>query len=77
MAWLCLYSFGAFFLVVALRLRDPFAMSLELGERPGFVGSHEAAITDNVGSDDGSQPALHTFFAHGMPLSWNAAEVAV
>ncbi len=44
-------------------------MGLELGEGPGFVGSHEAAITDNVGSEDGGQPALYAFFAHGKPLA--------
>ncbi len=31
MAWLCLYTVGAFFLVVALRLRDPFAMVIDGG----------------------------------------------
>ncbi len=43
-------------------------------ERPGFVGSHEAAITDNVGNEDGGQPAVYAFFAHGKPL---AGEIAV
>ncbi len=30
-----------------------------------------------VGGKDGRQPALHTFFAHAVPLSWNAEEVAI
>ena len=58
-------------------LASSLAMGLELGDRPGFVGSHEAAIADNVSREDGSQPALHTLFAHGTPLRWNAEEVVV
>ncbi len=33
--------------------------------------------TDPVGGKYGGQLALHTLFAHGTPLSWNAKEVAV
>jgi hypothetical protein len=47
---------------------------LERRERPGLVGSHEAAVTDNIGSEDGGQPALYALFAHGKPL---AGEIAV
>ncbi len=53
------------------------AKCLERRERASLVGSHEAAIADNVGSEDGGQLAFHALFTHGMPLSWNAEEVAV
>jgi hypothetical protein len=43
------------------------ANCLERRERPSLVGSHEAAVTDNVGSEDRGQPALYAFFAHGKP----------
>ena len=49
------------------RLEKLFAMGVELRERSGFVGSHGAAITDNVGCQDGGQPALYTLFTHGTP----------
>jgi hypothetical protein len=52
-----------------LGLDQFLAMSLELYERPGFIGGHEAAITDNVGSEDGGQPALYALFAHGKLLA--------
>jgi hypothetical protein len=57
-----------------LWLDKVFAMGLKPGQRPGFIGSHEAAITDNVGSEDGGQPALYALFAHGKLL---AGEMAV
>jgi hypothetical protein len=49
------------------------AMGFERRERPSFVGSHEAAVTDNIGSEDGGQPALYALFAHGKPLAGEAA----
>jgi len=53
------------------------AKCLERRERPSFAGSHEAAITNNVGSEDSGQPALYALFAHGKPIGRNAKEVAV
>jgi hypothetical protein len=50
------------------------AKCFERRERSCLVGSHEAAVTDNVGSEDGGQPALYACFAHGKPL---AGEIAV
>jgi hypothetical protein len=52
-------------------------MALERRQCSGFVRTHEAAVTDYVGGKYGGQLALHTFFAHGIPLSWNAEEVVV
>ena len=53
------------------------AVGLEHGQGTHLVRLHEAAVADYIGGKDGGQPALHTFFSHGVPLSWNAAEVAV
>ncbi len=50
---------------------------LERRERPSRVGSHEVAITDNVGSEDGGQPALHPVFGHGTPSDGNLQGSAV
>ena len=50
---------------------------LERRERPSLVGSHEAAVADNVSSEDGGQPTFYALFTHGLPLNWNAEEVAV
>jgi hypothetical protein len=49
-------------------------MGLEFGERPGFVGGHEPAVSNDISREDGSQPALYALFAHGKPL---AGEIAV
>jgi hypothetical protein len=38
---------------------------LERRESPSLIGSHEAAITDHVGSKNGRKPPFHTLFAHG------------
>ncbi len=53
--------------IVALGLNHFLALGLELSERTSLVSSHEAAVTDNVGSEDGGQPALYALFAHGKP----------
>ncbi len=42
-----------------------------------LVLARQAGIADHVGGEDGGQPALHTLFAHGASLNWNAEEVAV
>jgi hypothetical protein len=42
---------------------------LERRECPSLVGSHESAITDNVGSEDGGQPTFYALFTHGTPLA--------
>ncbi len=47
---------------------------LERRECPSLVGSHQAAVADDIGSEDRGQPALYAFFAHGKPL---AGEIAV
>ena len=59
------------------RLHQLFTEGLQAIERSCLVLAHQAAITDHVGCKYGGQLALHTFFAHGAPLSWNAEEVAV
>ncbi len=57
---------------------DQFSANcLERRERPNLVGSHQAAVTDNVGSEDGGQPALYALFAHGKSLGRIAEEIAV
>ena len=50
-----------------LRLDELAMMTLQLGERARFVGSHEAAEADNVSRQDGSQAALDAGFAHNSP----------
>jgi hypothetical protein len=40
------------------------AMGPERHYRPGLVGSHQSAAAENIGSEDGGQPALLTRFAH-------------
>ncbi len=50
---------------------------LERRQRSCLVGSHEAAITDNVGSEDGGQPAFHPVFGHERPPNGNLQGSAV
>ena len=40
------------------------AMGPERHARPGLVGRHQSAAAENIGSEDGGQPALFTRFAH-------------
>ncbi len=44
-------------------------MGLEHRKRSRLVGSHEAAVADNVGGKYGGQLALHALFTHGTPLA--------
>ena len=53
------------------------AVAHEFDRSSVVFGSHEAAITNNVGSEDSGQPALYALFAHGKPIGRNAKEVAV
>ncbi len=48
-----------------LRVDDFFAVSLELSERPCLVGTHEAAVTDDVGGEDGGELPGDVFGFHG------------
>ena len=64
---------------VAHQLDDPAAMAgndrldhllaqrLEAGQRTGLVLLDQARIADNVGCDDGGEPALHAGSGHAMP----------
>ena len=61
----------------SLRLDKLSAERLEGGERARLVGGHEAAVSDNVSSQDRSQPALGPVFGHGMPPHWDLQGSAV
>ena len=39
-------------------------MGIEPRQRAFFVGSHQAAVTGNIPSEDGSQPPFDTCFGH-------------
>jgi hypothetical protein len=54
-----------------LGLDQFLAMSLELYERPGFIGGHEAAIADNIGSQNRGESPFRPVFGHGMPPDGN------
>ncbi len=60
-----------------LGLHQVFAQGFLTRERSCLVLAHQAAITAHVDGKYGSESAFHTFFAHGVPLNWNAEEVAV
>jgi hypothetical protein len=39
-------------------------MGLERGERAFLVGTHQAAVARNIGSEDGSQPSFDVRLGH-------------
>ncbi len=46
----------------SLGLHQFFTQRLQTRKRPGFVGSHEAAVADNIGCQDGGQTAFLASF---------------
>ena len=55
-------------------IEDFLAQSLELGERSGLVGMHQAAEADHVGRQDCRKPSLDAFFRHASSHlnGWNS-----
>jgi hypothetical protein len=52
------------------RLQHFAAVSVEPGERPFLVGSHQPAVAGNIAGENGRKPPLYTMFGHGAsPLT--------
>ncbi len=42
-----------------------FAKGIEARNGPFLVHAHEPAVTDHIGSEDGSKPSFDAFLCHG------------
>jgi hypothetical protein len=63
------------------RLQELPPVSVEPGEGPLLVGTHEPAIASHIGCQNGGKPPLHTLFGHAERLAqrslWDSCEVDV